>query len=1013
METQCREFEHESIRKSLDQAHEAASSISSLTLQLKAFESQFQSAKDSLLKQEQQLRQREDDVEIKLGKIKAREDEIQKQETEFQRRNSKNNKLISVEDEVEECSRMLITKRKGLALVQKEHQECIQDLAAKKKQLGSLMKSIEDYSKKIKSEDTRLGYKEKELIKVQKLIGDTSNELDLKEKLLEDKEKKYRAITSSIDRCTDELARKQKHLDSLKATIKKKTEELEAKEKKYDSINNSVNKCSAGLTVKQKELELIGKSIKESSSKLQLEEKKQAFVETYTKELAKTIEAKEKEFESLEEKMKTECGSLELKLSAVREAIRERDEELTLKEQVLKAVQMSIIESSKELEAMKKQEVLLETPISGCSEELESKKKHLDSVERSLEECCNDSEVGSKNVELHLLQGMDCGSSKELEEREEYLTLEKCSEKLEVKDRRCEACAKELVVKDMKIDSIQKLVDQLSKRLDCKEKELNDRFHSELRSTQLENSLAHCNGNSSTVDYKPCTTDYGRHLQFLLNECFRKHDSVRNKVFDAIQKSPDPGKLVLDAILGFYPTDLKEQDIEFDSSVIQRSCTALLELLLKQSPEIKPEVREEANKLALQWKSRMKTPCENSMEISGFLQLLAAFKLSPSFSSDELESLLDAIDQDRQALQLRQALGFAEGLCVSNLEQLPTLQAHEPENSSTATIDERTCPLILDDDMDTPDLRPDEVLGALKLSMDPAKFVLDMIQGSYSQHCKNGGGELDLSLVKSKILLMEQLIKVSPRVDLRLKQEAMKLAVLWKQNVTLESVKGMEVWAFLLFLNIYGLVSRFSCDEISRLVVKIAHQRHAPDICRFLGFTDKIPKVIQILIERKQHIEAARFSCAFGLVHIFPLDLILQNCVDYVWKDAKEKATEQEIHVRKAILQCISDYKMEQIYDVWNITRRIIELEKQRTSSMPSLTAPALFVQPQLQSQNVPIIDLDNCNSSSNNQPSHPPFVQKLPLRNQNIRDFQGNDKRPRIDISSGYTTFSSQSTHQ
>ncbi|XP_065865613.1 uncharacterized protein [Euphorbia lathyris] len=92
------------------------------------------------------------------------------------------------------------------------------------------------------------------------------------------------------------------------------------------------------------------------------------------------------------------------------------------------------------------------------------------------------------------------------------------------------------------------------------------------------------------------------------------------------------------------------------------------------SPKFKPEVREEAMKLALEWKSMMKTHWENSMEVSSFLQLSAAFKLSSSFNRDELESLFDAISQNKQDLQLRQALGFAEGVSgkaiTSNLTQL-------------------------------------------------------------------------------------------------------------------------------------------------------------------------------------------------------------------------------------------------------------------------------------------------------------------------------------------------------
>ncbi|XP_065853101.1 uncharacterized protein [Euphorbia lathyris] len=966
MKWELGEFKEEMVGSKFHQAHEAASSVLSLTLQLREYEKQFEVAKDSLLKQEEELREREEEVAIKLSKIKEKEDEIQKQEKEFQERNSEDKKVIPAQKEVEDWSRMLITKRKELALAQKEHQECIQDLTVKKKQLGSLMKSIEDRSKKLNSEDTKLGFKEKELNRVQKLISETSNDLCLKEKhlcsikdmigdytaKLEDKEKKYLVINSSIDKCYDELARKQKHLDSVKTMIMKKTEELEAKEKqlrsiegmiadstekhvekekKYhainssidrcsveltskqkhldsvkkmiikkieeleakdkqcDSINISINKCSAEFSLKQRELELIDKSIEENSSKLQVEEEKRAFIESYTAKLANSIEEREKELQCLNEKMKTDCESLELKLIAVQEAIRKRNEELVLKEKSLKSVQMSVIESNKELEAMKKQKVLLEISISGCSEDLEAKKKQL-----------------------------------------------------EVKDRRCEAYAKEIELKNQKIDSLQKLVNELSKKQESKEKQLNDKFPSEATIVQPEKLLPNGNGNSLSVDYQTCSTDNGRYLQLLLNRSFRKHDSVLNEALNAIKNSPDPGKLVVDAMQGFYPTVLKEQDVEFDLSVIRRSCTALLQMLLKISPEFKLEVREEAMKLALEWKSRMKTHWENSLE-------------------------------NKQDLQLRQALGFAVGVPVIDLEQVDALQAHEPGDSSTATIDERICPLILDDDMGTPDLMVDEVVRALKSSTNPAKFALDVMYGSYSQHCANGGGELDVRVVKSKLLLLEQLMKFRPIVDVRLKDEAMKLATLWRRNITPETVKEIEVSAFLLFLHLYGLVSCFSFNDILTFLVKVSRHRNAPYIYRVMDFTDMMPHLIQILMQRKQHIEAARFSCAFRLHHIFPVDLILQNCVDHVQRDAKEKATEKELHARKAILQYISEYKLTSRYDTSNMTRCIVELEKHRTNSTPS---PSLYVQ----NGNAPIIDVDNY--SSDNQQSLASFV--------NVRD-----KRP------------------
>ncbi|XP_065854518.1 FRIGIDA-like protein 5 isoform X1 [Euphorbia lathyris] len=1005
------ELKQQSFRKSFDEAHSQASSMLSLTLHLKDFEDQFELAKESLLKQAQEL-----DLEAKKIVEAARVLEKRNQEVEVKLQKLNNlqsedyhlvlvqEQLNSIRKEVEDCNGMLSMKKDELTLVQVKHEECSSEYNAKRDQLDTIERSIEEYRGKLKLDETKLDLvrlkfeecckdlyvKNVELASVEQSLALCSTELEVKVKEVESarisatncdeelelKQKELSMIKNSINDCDSqlELKRKQlrrlqkwtdkysneltkvkklieetsndynskeKHLESIKVLIEDYAGELEAKEKQHDAIKNSIDTCSTELSMKQKELDSIDNSTRENSSELGLKKKK-------LEQLIKVIKSKEESFNSLKETMKTWEGH-ELKLIAVQESIRERNEELACKENLLKSVQTSIIESTEELESMKKQQNILKISVTECSEELESKRKSLDLVERSLKECGY--ELTSKKAELESLQ-RTCGLQKELEEREEYLdslktTFEKKLEKLQMKDREFEASMMDLELRERKINLMQKSIDEYSKQLEHKEKQLNDRSD-------------------------------GRSLQLILNENLREHDSILTEIFTAIQKSPDPGKLVLDAIQGFYPADLKNGNNEFSLSVIRRSCTTLIGQLLKISPEVKPEVREEAMRLALDWKSRMKALAENSQEVLAYLQLLAAFKLGSSFSSGELQSSLDVIYQNKQALELQQALGLAESLSD---EQNP-VQAHKTVNSSTAkvqsgsTIFNMVYPLILDDCMDNEELMPGEALAALKLSLDPAKFVLDLLQGSYSQHCEYGGSGLDTSVAKSIVVLLRQLIYFSPKISSMVKEEAIKLAALWKPNVTSETAKEMEIWAFLLFLFIYGLFSYYR-GEIVRLLVKLAPHKNSPEMCRLLGLTDKIPELIRILIQSNQHIEAARFSCAFGLIHNFPLDIILQKCMEHLRVDAQVKAAERELNALKAIFQCITDYKLESIYDAVGIFRRISELEKRKTSSIFSTSAPAAFLRS------------DNYVAVSDNQPS--PLVPRQ-LHNQNVRNAQSNN---------------------
>ena len=135
---------------------------------------------------------------------------------------------------------------------------------------------------------------------------------------------------------------------------------------------------------------------------------------------------------------------------------------------------------------------------------------------------------------------------------------------------------------------------------------------------------------------------------------------MRAEVSTILQTSSDPSMLVLDAMHGFYPPHSREEDRVFDVNIIRRSCILLLEQLMKTSPVVEPQVREEAMKLAFEWKAKMKVADENCLEVLGFLQLLASYGLGSGFNEDELRGLLATIDQHRQAPELCRTLGIID-----------------------------------------------------------------------------------------------------------------------------------------------------------------------------------------------------------------------------------------------------------------------------------------------------------------------------------------------------------------
>ncbi|BBH06657.1 FRIGIDA-like protein [Prunus dulcis] len=136
-------------------------------------------------------------------------------------------------------------------------------------------------------------------------------------------------------------------------------------------------------------------------------------------------------------------------------------------------------------------------------------------------------------------------------------------------------------------------------------------------------------------------------------------DSVRDLIANALKVSVDAGKLVLEAARWFYPSESTKGDGNLELTVVRKSCVLLLEELMKVRPVIKPEISQEAMKLALVWKAKVRGQTTNSLEVWGYLQLLGAFGLVGEFDSDETLKLVGCIAERKWAPELFRSLGFA------------------------------------------------------------------------------------------------------------------------------------------------------------------------------------------------------------------------------------------------------------------------------------------------------------------------------------------------------------------
>ncbi|KAK9293133.1 hypothetical protein L1049_021119 [Liquidambar formosana] len=130
-----------------------------------------------------------------------------------------------------------------------------------------------------------------------------------------------------------------------------------------------------------------------------------------------------------------------------------------------------------------------------------------------------------------------------------------------------------------------------------------------------------------------------------------------------------------------------------------------------------------------------------------------------------------------------------------------------------------------------------DVLTVLRLSSNPAKLVLDAMQGFYPMHLEIGNMDDEVSVTRrSCILLLERLMKVSPEIKPHVKGGAMKLSFDWMTKMRPTAENYLEVLGFLLLVASYGLASAFDEDELRNLLWIVAQHRQAPELCRVLGF---------------------------------------------------------------------------------------------------------------------------------------------------------------------------------
>ncbi|KAH1129133.1 hypothetical protein J1N35_000511 [Gossypium stocksii] len=262
----------------------------------------------------------------------------------------------------------------------------------------------------------------------------------------------------------------------------------------------------------------------------------------------------------------------------------------------------------------------------------------------------------------------------------------------------------------------------------------------------------------------------------------------------------------------------------------------------------------------------------------------------------------------------------------------------------------------------------EEIPWALKAAASPAYLVLESLKGFYLLEAPNVDRKKDsnlLGLRRTCIMLMEclsfllrnmDMVSVSALISEDVRGQAKLIAEEWKPKLDaldMDASNGnsLEAHAFLQLLATFGIASDFNEEELSRLIPMVSRRRQTADLCRSLGLSEKMPGVIEVLVNNGRQIDAVNLAFAFDLTVQFSPVPLLKAYLKEARKasspvkpgnsssTAQIEFSERELAALKAVIKCIEEHNIEEQYPVDPIQKRVLLLEKVKADKKGSTEA--------------------------------------------------------------------------
>ncbi|XP_010442259.1 PREDICTED: FRIGIDA-like protein 3 [Camelina sativa] len=251
----------------------------------------------------------------------------------------------------------------------------------------------------------------------------------------------------------------------------------------------------------------------------------------------------------------------------------------------------------------------------------------------------------------------------------------------------------------------------------------------------------------------------------------------------------------------------------------------------------------------------------------------------------------------------------------------------------------------------------EEIPIAFRAAANPASLVLDSLEGFYPMEAPTADGKKDANLLgmrRTCIMLMECLSillsglglnSLSTVLSESVKQRAKTIAEGWNpllETLDMDACNGnsLEAHAFLQLLATFAIVSDFKEDELLKLIPMVSRRRQAAELCRSLGLSEKMPGVIEVLMNSGKQIDAVNLAFAFQLTEQFPPVALLKSYLTEARRSSsqgrpgnaspavQDEFNERELTGVKAVIKCIEEHNLEEQYPIEPLQKRILQLEK-------------------------------------------------------------------------------------